>query len=207
MISLFKQKIFQTFNIDMETAKRRALVPGENAIITAATEMVGEKLLKKYNIFDKLFPNNTGYKKITNKKQQKAGVDYVVFNGDDETYIDIKVCVGPDYSIKPEDFNNQPQRLISSVAVPVEIYQNNVFTNVKGKLTDYVLYLIIDQSGYYFYMISYDELRQISLEHKIVHEVDNNVIVKRNKGKYKWHTSNNGSGCYIKIPVMAVKLN
>ena len=91
MISLFKQKIFTTFDIDMEKAKRRALVKGENAIITAATEMVGEKIIKQHTLWNTLFPNYKSVKKVTNVKNQKQGTDYQIITDDDEIVnIDIK---------------------------------------------------------------------------------------------------------------------
>ena len=204
-----KEMYFKKFDIDRTKAEKRALVKNDNGITTAMTEMLGEKIIKQFHIFDELFPENTGYKKVVSKKFQKAGVDYEVYNENETLYIDIKVCVGPDYSMNTEDFNN-PYDAIESKAIPIEIYQNNVFTNTKGKLTDYMLYIIADNSGISYIMLSYEYVMKISMDHKRKLEcfdTEKGKIAKYiNKGAYKWHTSNNGSGIYIKFPICPVKL-
>ena len=204
-----KEMYFKKFDIDRTKAEKRALVKNDNGITTAMTEMLGEKIIKQFHIFDELFPENTGYKKVVSKKFQKAGVDYEVYNENETLYIDIKVCVGPDYSMNADDFNNTSD-VLESKAVPIEIYQNNVFTNTKGKLTDYMLYIIADNSGISYLLLSYEDVMKISMEHKRQIEyfyTEKGRIAKYiNKGAYKWHTSNNGSGIYIKFPICPVKL-
>ena len=204
-----KEIYFKKFDIDRTKAEKRALVKNDNGITTAMTEMLGEKIIKQFHIFDELFPENIGYKKVVSKKFQKAGVDYEVYNGNETLYIDIKVCVGPDYSMNADDFNNTSD-VLESKAVPIEIYQNNVFTNTKGKLTDYMLYIIADNSGISYILLSYEDVMKISMEHKRQIEyfyTEKRKIAKYiNKGAYKWHTSNNGSGIYIKFPICPVKL-
>lgn len=207
-----KEYYFDKWNIDRTKAAKRALVKNENGIKTAMTEMLGEAIIKHFHLWDVLFPENTGYKKVTAKKLQKAGVDYEVYDADGEPiYIDIKVCVGPDYSMKEEDFNGTPARMILSSAVPIEIYQNNVFTNTKGKLTDYLLYIIAEDKGISYCLLNYEDVQKISVEHKKTYEikdsVNGKVAVQINKGAFKWHISNNGSGTYIKFPVNAVRLS
>ena len=204
-----KEIYFKKFDIDRTKAEKRALFKNDNGITTAMTEMLGEKIIKQFHIFDELFPDNIGYKKVCSKKLQKAGVDYEVYNENEIIYIDIKVCVGPDYSMNADDFNNHSD-VIESKAVPIEIYQNNVFTNTKGKLTDYMLYIIADNSGISYSLLSYEDVMKISMDHKRKLECfdtekgrDAKYI---NKGAYKWHTSNNGSGTYIKFPICPVKL-
>ena len=200
---------FKKFDIDKTKAEKRALVKNDNGITTAMTEMLGEKIIKQFHIFDELFPENIGYKKVVSKKFQKAGVDYEVYNENETLYIDIKVCVGPDYSMNADDFNNTSD-VLESKAVPIEIYQNNVFTNTKGKLTDYMLYIIADNSGISYLLLSYEDVMKISMDHKRQIEyfyTEKGKIAKYiNKGAYKWHTSNNGSGIYIKFPICPVKL-
>ena len=204
-----KEIYFKKFDIDRTKAEKRALVKNDNGITTTMTEMLGEKIIKQFHIFDELFPENTGYKKVVSKKFQKAGVDYEVYNENETLYIDIKVCVGPDYSMNADDFNNTSD-VLESKAVPIEIYQNNVFTNTKGKLTDYMLYIIADNSGISYLLLSYEDVMKISMEHKRQIEyfyTEKGKIAKYiNKGAYKWHTSNNGSGIYIKFPICPVKL-
>ena len=87
-----KEMYLKKFDIDRTKAEKRALVKNDNGITTAMTEMLGEKIIKQFHIFDELFPENTGYKKVVSKKFQKAGVDYEVYNENETLYIDIKVC-------------------------------------------------------------------------------------------------------------------
>lgn len=207
-----KEYYFNKWNIDRTKAEKRALVKNENGVKTAMTEMLGEAIIKHFNLWEVLFPDNNGWKKITAKKMQKAGVDYEVYSSTNETiYIDIKVCVGPDYSMKDEDFNGTPTRLIRSAAVPIEIYQNEVFTNTKGKLTDYLLYIIAEDRGISYCLMPYEDVVNISLQHKKQYElqdsVNGRVAVLTNKGAFKWHKSNNGSGTYIKFPVNTTRLS
>ena len=205
-----KEIYFKRFNIDRTKAEKRALVKNSNGITTAMTEMLGEKIIKQFKIFDEVFPENTGYKRVVSKKFQKAGVDYEVYNENEIIYIDIKVCVGPDYSMMPEDYND-PSNAIESKAIPIEIYQNGIFTNTKGKLTDFMLYIIADNSGISYSLLPYEEIMKISMDHKRQVEYYMEEDYRRfarfiNKGAYKWYTSNNGSGIYIKFPICPVKL-
>lgn len=206
MISKWKEFYFTKFDVDLERAKKRALVKNENGMITAATEMCGEKYIKESHLFDLLFPDNIGWKKVTSKKLQKSGADYEIYfeynDSFSSLYIDIKVCIGPNYNMSSDDYN-QPTRLCQPVkkGVPVEIYQNDIFTFSKGKLTDYVLYIIMDEDGIFYKLFSYDEIRKICLEHKKEFDLRGGTATIVNKGKYKWHKSNNGSGIYIKIPI------
>lgn len=204
MISSIKQHYFNKYGISLQMAEKKALVKNENGMITAATEMVGDKIIKLNSLFDKLFPNNTGYKKETRKKYQKLGVDYWVFdeNGE-EIAIDIKVNIGPDYSMEKSDYTNTEIEHKDSLSIPVEIYQNGDFTNSDDKLTDYMLYFILDNNNQYYKLIEYSKIRNISLKHKYVDEAVSYspLTVKRvNKGDFSWHQSNNGTGIYIKVP-------
>lgn len=201
----------QTFGITTEKAEKHRLVENENGTRTAKKELIGEAIIKKYHIFDKLFPNNNGFKKISDKKHQKAGVDYEVYLGDDTIYIDLKSLVGPAYTMAPEDYADNDIDEPVKKAVALEVYQNHIFTNSKGKLTDYFLFTIADKDGIFYYLMSYDTARSICMEH--IHkyrnvEIDGTVYAKAvTDGRYKLYTSNNGSGEYIKVPVDAVKVD
>ena len=202
MISSIKQHYFNKYGINLSLAKSKALVNTENGMITAATEMVGDKIIKLNSLFDKLFPNNTGYKKETKKKYQTAGVDYWVFDEKgNEIAIDIKVNIGPDYNMEKTDYTNTEIEHKQSLSIPVEIYQNGFFTNSSDKLTDYMLYLVLDNNNEYYKLIEYNKIREISLKHKYVEKLVAPRTVERvNEGDFSWHTSNNGTGVYIKVP-------
>lgn len=201
-----KEAYFEKFEIDREKAVRRAIVKTPNGITTAMTEMLGEKIIKVFSLWDRLFPENNGYKRATSKKMQKSGVDFEIFTDNGSIYIDLKVCVGPDYSMSLEDYNTELANFEESKAIPVEIYQNGIFTNSNGKLTDYMLYIIADSKGISYLLISYKEIQKISYEHR--KQVENLGTTARlvNKGQYKWHKSNNGTGIYVKVPIKPVKL-
>ena len=203
MISEIKRAFFEKFSIDMEKAAKKALIKdNENAIITAATEMCGDKYIKQEHLFDKLFPENIGYKKETRVKQQKAGCDYIVhMPNDEELYIDIKVCIGPSYNMVENDWNNPYQVDTTIKGVPIEIYQNGSFTFSKGKLTDYVLFIIMDNDGITYSLFSYDKIYEIAWSHRKQWDTRGGSATLINRGIMKWHRSNNGSGIYIKWPI------
>lgn len=204
MISEIKSAYFTKFEIDMEKATKKALIKNENGTITAATEMCGDKYIKQEHLFDKLFPDNIGYKKETRKKQQKAGVDYIIYMPDgEEVYVDIKVCIGQNYDMQQDDYNTlfRDSYKENEKGVPLEIYQNDIFTYSKGKLTDYVVFIIMDKDGITYNSIQYGTIRNIALAHKRVLDTRGGTATWVNKGKMKWRKSNNGSGVYIKWPL------
>ena len=49
-----KEMYFKKFDIDRTKAEKRALVKNDNGITTAMTEMLGEKIIKQFHIFDEL---------------------------------------------------------------------------------------------------------------------------------------------------------
>lgn len=208
MTSEIKQAYFEKFEIDIEKAEKKALLKNnENAIITAATEMCGDMYIKKEHLFDVIFPDNIGYKKETRKKFQKAGVDYIVYLPDnEELYVDIKVCIGQNYNMVEDDYNDKNdyiQAIKDGIpkGVPIELYQNNNFTFSKGKLTDYVLFIIMDSDGITYSLLDYDKVHKIALEHKKQWDTRGGSATLVNKGRMKWHRSGNGSGIYIKWPI------
>ena len=77
---------------------------------TTAKEKWGEKAIKESHIWDILFPDSLGWKKITDKRHQKLGVDFKIHAEDGDVNGDIKVLMGPDYT----------------EGLPVEIYQRPV---------------------------------------------------------------------------------
>lgn len=175
---------------------------------TTDKERTGGNIIKQYHLFDYCFPNNTGYKKIANKKLQLSGVDYIVYNELEEPiYVDLKSCIGADYSMHKEDYVNAPQRIVASKGIPLEIYQNDDFTYTKGKLTDYLLFIIKDDSGIYYYNMKYSDVRNITMKYQKIFISENGVVHPRfpDNNDYVVHTSVNGSGKYIKYPVEAVK--
>ena len=131
---------------------------------TVEKEKFGEKAIKENNLWDILFPNNLGWKKITDKRQQKLGVDFKIHTETGDVNVDIKVLIGPDYS----------------EGLPVEIYQRPVreadipssytFTNRSSKLTDYMVYIVLDRNGFFVYKIPYDIVRTVSLKYKFHYE-------------------------------------
>jgi hypothetical protein len=123
---------------------------------------------------------------------------------DEELYIDIKVCIGPDYNMIEDDYNDKSQADTTKKGVPIEIYQNSSFTFCKGKLTDYVLFIIMDNDGITYSLMSYDEIYKIAYAHRKQWDTRGGSASLVNKGKMKWHRSNNGSGIYIKWPIPTI---
>ena len=175
---------------------------------TTEKEKIAEKALKANKIFDIFFPGNIGYKKIITKKMQLAGVDYEVYMPNGETiYVDLKTGIGPDYSMKQEDYKT-PHRIIGrQPALALEVYQYGLFTNTKGKLTDYFIYYIKDDYQEAFYLVPYVDVRNVCLKHKKTLSIVNGVAKETFNGEYTVYKSFNGTGDYIKVPAnnIAVK--
>lgn len=194
----------ESLNITEEEIRKNTLVDTRNGWRTSLKELIGNALIKKYNIFDKLIPNNVGYKKILNKKLQKSGCDFEVFLDDDTSiYVDLKSLIGEDYSMVETDLVDLPVKS-GEKGIVVEIYQNDIFTNAGYKMTDKVLYIICDKHGIIACLCDYKEIVDISKRHKGNLAVDNGVAFRKQTGEYKWHQSNNGSGIYIKVPVREI---
>ena len=198
MISEIKKRYFTEFNIDLEKARKRALVNSENGMITAATEMLGEAIIRKFRLWNRLFPNYQSVKKATSKRNQKDGIDYFVTLEDDTVInIDIKVCCGPDFSLDKNQCYKEPekQRTLSSMnQAPIELKQNGFRTFTNRKKTDYLLFIFADCNGISYANLAYDDVLKI---------VDENI---KDKGIYLHHISNNKSGEYICCPVAISKL-
>lgn len=161
---------------------------------TTEKEKWGEKAIKENNLWDILFPNNLGWKKITDKRQQKLGVDFKIFTENGDVNVDIKVLIGPDYS----------------EGLPVEIYQRPVreadipssytFTNRSSKLTDWMVYIVLDINGFSVYKIPYDIIRMVSLKYKFHYEevMTNKGLCTKCVKDSALQKSFNGTGYYVK---------
>jgi hypothetical protein len=180
-------ELIKQYNISDVDIKKNMLQRSENAYRTSAKELICNKLIKRGKLFERFCKSMgwqyNGYKKISSAKMQRAGVDFVIhcnINGmEKDIYIDLKGCVGTKY-----DF------------APVEIYQNNQFTNTKSKLTDYMLYIAVDDyKPPRFRFISYDEICRYSLTYK--HKVEYNGDIAFFKRHPDCKISNNGSGEYV----------
>ena len=217
MISTMKQQYFTEFNIDLDKAKKRALVCSENGIVTAATEMLGEAIIRKFKLWNELFPNYQSVKKATSKKNQIEGIDFFITKEDGTVVnIDIKVCCGSDFSFNKDYCYRNPEcyRTVKVVKgtinkqAPIELKQNGVRTFTSRKKTDYILFIFADTYGISYANLSYEKILTIVdgciskynyvNEHGFVRKVFN-----EERGPYKHYTSNNGSGEYVCYPVVA----
>lgn len=218
MISNIKQRYFSEFNIDMDKAKKRALVNTENGMITAATEMLGEEIIRKFSLWNTLFPNYQSVKKVTSKKNQREGVDYFITDEEGTLYnIDIKVCCGPNFNFDKDYCYRNPEcyHTVKTVEgtinkqAPIELKQNGNRTFVSRKKTDYILFIFADTSGISYAIISYDNVLDIVDECISRYEdiKDERGLPRRSyneeRGPYKHYISNNGSGEYVCYPVAA----
>lgn len=150
-----------------------------NQNITQVKEKIAEKILREHKIFEKICMllgyEYQGYKKITTKALQKAGVDYVIwYNDDKEMYIDIKTGIGIDYSN----------------GIALELTQYGTFTNRKDKKTTFDLYFLYDTYGIRVYLIQYKKINEVCWD----------IWKTRDQSTYTWYTSFNGTGEYIKYP-------
>ena len=169
---------------------------------TTAKEKWGEKSIKDNHLWDILFPDNLGHKKITNKREQKLGVDFKIHTEDGDINVDIKVLIGPDYT----------------EGLPVEIYQrptrepdvmsSYTFTNRSSKLTDWMVYIVLDKSGFRVYKIPYSVIHSESVKYKW-----KTVEIMSNKGlcyKLEKHPalqkSFNDTGFFVKINFDAYRI-
>lgn len=186
----------EIFGIDKKKAVAKAVYLSDNGIRTAMKEMIGEGIIKKYNLFNVIFPDNIGYKKVTSKKLQKCGCDYQIFFQDKKSvFIDLKSLVGNDYDMVDKDYRDggHHEHDENTKGIALEIYQNGIFTNV-NKLTDYFLYTICDKDGISYCLISYKKVFDVCKKY-IIHM----GVVPINE--FTMYKSNNNTGLYIKYPV------
>lgn len=151
----------------------KPLVPTENGKRTALKELVGEKIIKKYQIWEHFFPDYESVKKVTTKKLQMEGVDFII---NEDTFIDLKSDIGPDYGN----------------IIPLEIRQNGVFTMLSNKKTDWLLHIVVDDFKKRAVLIDYQWAS------KLAHRI---AVAQVNHSEIPWpmFLSNNGTGQYIKL--------
>lgn len=193
--------------------------------VTKAKEQWAENVLRENRIFELVAQevgiDYLGRKKITNKKLQKSGIDYVLFGENKEINVDLKTGIGSDYSMRDEDWTIYPEKIIKEICddkslyvghdgIAVEITQYDFFTNRKEKATDYDLYIQWDCSGIKVYLIDYKEINRVSNEnwwhfekcgHSTYLKVRGSTKYGPDKAFYALKTSFNGTGVYIKYPV------
>lgn len=193
------------YNIDDETIAKRALVDSENGRKTALKELIGEAVIKRFALWNRLFPNYQSVKKITSKKNQKDGIDFMVTAEDGTIYnIDLKSLVG-NYEWDGTERSDGKTFEQDVIRAPIELRQNGIFTNISSKKTDYLLYIWTDpdtaQSTYS--LLDYKMISDISYKcDKVVCENK-----KMEPLPYIHHTSNNGTGEYILFPAVAFRLH
>lgn len=182
------------FNVNMDDVLKRRATYDENSVKTATKEYIGEIIIKKYGLFDILFPNNNGYKKVCSKKLQKCGCDYEVFlNNDNSVFIDLKSLVGENYDMKPRDYRDNVLHDEGKKGVAIEVYQYGIFTNV-SKMTDYILYTLCDKDGISYCLIPYESVEKLTKKY-VIHM---GIFPQE---KYTMQYSFNKTGIYIKYPV------
>ena len=217
MISETKQQYFTEFNIDLNIAKKRALFNSEDGMITVATEMLGEAIIRKFKLWNELFPNYQSVKKATSKKNQKEGIDFFITKEDGTVVnIDIKVCCGTDFSFSKDYCYRNPEcyrtvKLIKGTInkqAPIELNQKGVRTFTSRKKTDYILFIFADTYGISYANLSYEKVLTIVdgciSKYKYVNEHGFvRKVFDEERGPYKHYTSNNESGEYVCHPVVA----
>lgn len=123
MTITIKEAYFKRFNIDLKEAERRNFYGDYRPV---AVEMLGDAILKEYNIFPRMAKDgHCKIEKIEDKALQRKGIDYIVNN----CKIDIKACCGPSYT-----------------KCPLEICQYGKPAYI-GKETDMLLYILADWKG------------------------------------------------------------
>lgn len=171
-IELMKSRL----GISDKVVQKHILVNNPNGYRTALKECIGEAIIKKFNVWERLFPDYQGFKKVSSTKLQKQGVDFIVTDANgDEIFIDLKADVGPDYGD----------------IFPIEIYQNDIPTMVKSKKTDYLLHIIVDDNKIRAVLVDYQECCNVAHKEAASYCASKEL-------PYPMLISNNGSGKYIK---------
>ena len=189
------EALIKQYNISDVDIKKNMLQRSENAYRTSAKELICRKIVKRFGLCKRYIEENdlgefTGYKWVTNKKQQLSGIDIQVFYtdrfGNEKTVnIDLKGCVG-----------NYPYAV-------VEITQNMIFTNTKSKATDVVLYVAVNNDGTVKYrFVDYATICKISLDYKPTLEMNGDVCFFKFKPEVK--VSNNKSGHYVVVKELPI---
>lgn len=190
------------YSIDDREIDKRALFDSENARKTALKELIGEKAISKGNLWSILFPDYESKKRITSKRNQLDGIDYMITASDGTVYnIDLK-CVQGDYSWDGTETSDHLMFDGNVLRAPIEIRQNGVFTNLLKKKTDFLLYIFHQPDGVYYSLLSYGMIANFSRQCDAI--VCENTHSKQNT--FIHHTSNNGTGDYVLFPAKVEKL-
>lgn len=131
---------------------------------TTSKEKWGENAIKENHLWDILFPNNLGWKKITDKRQQKLGVDFKIHTVTGDVNVDIKVLIGSDYT------EGLPLEIAQRPVREPDIPSSYVFTNRSSKLTDFIVYIVLDKVGFRVYKIPYNVIHDESVKYKFRYE-------------------------------------
>lgn len=179
-------QIMHKYSIDETDIAPHVLVNTDNGWTTAAKECAAIKMMNENKVLSHFF-GDCHYKWVTDKETQLSGIDLIV---DDSINIDLKSLIGNAYTLTSDDNPFWDGKYTPCIVV--ELYQNGVFTNTKDKKTDYVLYYVGDKIEDKFILVDYAEIKRIS---------NIELFTK----KHVWHTSNNGTGIYIKVPLRELK--
>lgn len=162
---------------------------------TTAKEKWGENAIKENHLWDILFPGNLGWKKITDKRLQKLGVDFKIHTEEGDVNVDIKVCVGCNYT------EGLPLEIAQRPVREPDTLSSYTFTNRSSKLTDWMVYLVLDNAGFRLYKIPYNVIHTESVKYKF-----KTVEIMTNHGLcYKWEKhpalqkSFNNTGFFVKV--------
>jgi hypothetical protein len=180
------EQIMHQYDLTEEDVAPHALVNTDNGWRTAVKECAAIKRMNQFKVLSQFF-GNCRYKWVTDKETQLSGIDLII---DSSINVDLKSLIGNAYTITDEDNPFWDGKY--DPCIIVEISQNNVFTNTNDKKTDYVLYYIGDKIEEKFILVDYAEIKHIS---------NIELFTK----KHVWHTSNNDTGIYIKIPLRELK--
>ena len=215
--SCYEKYYWAILMYDLHADEVEANTVYENSQVTAAVELCGDRYIEENNLWEVLFPGYKKAEKIYNKKQQKSGIDYIVTDKDgNEINIDIKVCIGPDYSMKESDFVSLPLRGWQDMkGAPLEIEQKDrngtwIFTNNNFKKTDYFLYIFMDKDQSYA-LVPFKEAQDLCFDYRGYYAVDpaTNVATRHhlsNRAQYKVRLSKNESGYYFKYGLKTNKI-
>lgn len=177
---------------------------------TCDKEREAEEIINLYNVWEKC-----GFKfkeKVTDKKRQKEGIDFLVTDERGDVYnIDLKTEIGPSYDMVIDDFRD-PQYFISAKGLVLELYQSGIFTNTSTKKTDFMLYILKDNSGIYYALVPYKWIHEMSMKLRggykdvFIDNVHYREYCEMGGKKLKPHKSFNGSGVFVKLPYSFTKL-
>lgn len=172
-----------------------------NSVKTALKEKVGEAVIEKYDLWNVLFPGNIGVEKVTDKKRQKMGLDFIVTMPNERIGIDLKSLVG-EFHMEVEDFKDMPTRNdLKQFGASYEVSQLGKFSTGPDKKNKYFLYTLVGTWG-----IRYALIPKVEVEAECCKYWNTGRNKLYGTGKYNTRTSNNGTGVYVMIPTNYVEL-